>query len=194
MSESSITSSHATQKSSSGVLPQKMISYEPSPSEYFLFRTAAVCIHEGKVLLMRTLRTKKWFLPGGRNEFFENIEMALKREISEELQCTIDIKRLLWIHEQFFDHADRKTHQIAFYFLTTITSEKDPVTGFPIVPTTLVDGDAQLETAWIPLEDLPMIEDGKIMPFLKTAFLEIPSHPVYVFEPYPSDENSRGAS
>lgn len=171
---------------------QKMISYSASPSEHFLLRTGAVCIEEGKVLLVRTKKRMKWFLPGGRNEFFEGLEEALKREIFEELKCDIQIKRLLWVHEFFADFPKEITHQMAFYFLCTIISPKDSSTGLSIIPTSYIDGESELEAAWIPLEEVAVMDESKIMPFLKARLQKIPTAAEYVFEPDFPSTTTRG--
>ncbi len=49
----------------------------------------AVCIHNGKMLLVHHPEWDIWSLPGGTRDEEESIEEALKREVEEETNCNI---------------------------------------------------------------------------------------------------------
>ena len=49
----------------------------------------AVCMHNGKMLLVYHPEWGIWSLPGGTREAGETIEEALKREIEEETNCEV---------------------------------------------------------------------------------------------------------
>jgi ADP-ribose pyrophosphatase YjhB (NUDIX family) len=53
---------------------------------------------------------------GGGVEFGERAEIALTREIMEELGTTIEGARLLAVLENLFDYAGRPRHEIVFVF------------------------------------------------------------------------------
>lgn len=77
----------------------------------------AVIIENGKILCAQRGATKslanKWEFPGGKVEEGESLEAALKREIDEEMNCSIDIgdKIETTIHEYEFGYV----HLTTFY-------------------------------------------------------------------------------
>ena len=81
---------------------------------HFLYRVAAVCIREGRVLVVRWEDDASALhcLPGGRVEIGESAEEALAREIREELDCNVTPGRLLWVMENFFNHKDSAHHEL----------------------------------------------------------------------------------
>ena len=95
-----------------------MISFQTSGG-LFQFRTAAVVIRDGHILLQRVEPQPYWFLPGGRVELGESSEAAIAREMLEEAGTPVRIERMLWIIENFFDSV----HEIGFYFLATLPPE-----------------------------------------------------------------------
>jgi len=56
-----------------------------APGETFNLRVVAVIVHNRKVLLCTVDGLKYWFLPGGRVRFGESAQLALSRELAEEL-------------------------------------------------------------------------------------------------------------
>jgi 8-oxo-dGTP diphosphatase len=57
---------------------------------------AALVIHKGKILLVRSSTTQlKWAFPGGKQENNETPQSAASREIREELGIDIEIQREL---------------------------------------------------------------------------------------------------
>lgn len=102
----------------------------------FLCRVAGVAIDDDRVLLHRSIHDDFWALPGGRLEVGETTSEALRREMSEEVGVDIEVGRLLWVIENFFDHypLDRPPdvsevsahHEIGFYCMMQIP---DQVTG-----------------------------------------------------------------
>ena len=49
----------------------------------------AVCMHEGKMLIVNHPEWDIWSIPGGTREKGESIEETLKREIQEETNCDV---------------------------------------------------------------------------------------------------------
>lgn len=82
----------------------------------FNYRVAGACVRAGHVLLHRAAADDFWALPGGRPEFGEDSRAALAREMREELGVTVGVGRLLWVLENFFAHAGRNFHELAFYY------------------------------------------------------------------------------
>src|SRR5688572_14597961 len=83
----------------------------------FNYRVVGVAIHDGSVLLHRADHEPFWTLPGGRAEHGETAEATIRREMREELATDVDVVRLLWFVENFFDYEGLHYHEIALYFL-----------------------------------------------------------------------------
>ncbi|MCJ8014184.1 (deoxy)nucleoside triphosphate pyrophosphohydrolase [Paenibacillus sp. KQZ6P-2] len=77
----------------------------------------AVIIEDGKILCAQRGATKtlayKWEFPGGKIEEGESPQAALKREIDEEMDCTIEIGEAIetTVHEYDFGFV----HLTTFY-------------------------------------------------------------------------------
>ncbi len=70
-------------------------------------------MHEGKILVFPAHADRKlWSLPGGKMDFGETIEAALKREIIEETSITPVIGQLLAIQEL----TGPDYHSIEFFY------------------------------------------------------------------------------
>jgi ADP-ribose pyrophosphatase YjhB (NUDIX family) len=89
----------------------------------FNFRVVGIALHHEHVLLHRTPQENFWTFPGGRAELGETTANTLRREMREELAADIEIIRLLWIVENFFDYDQRHYHELAFYFLMRLPDD-----------------------------------------------------------------------
>jgi len=76
-----------------------------------------LAIHGGAVLLHRAGDEPFWTLPGGRAEFGETAENTIRREMREELSIDVEVLRLLWFVENFFDYDGLSYHEVGLYFL-----------------------------------------------------------------------------
>jgi ADP-ribose pyrophosphatase YjhB (NUDIX family) len=95
----------------------------------FNYRIVGVAIHNESVLLHRADNEPFWTLPGGRAEHGETAEETIKREMLEELATDVQVVRLLWFVENFFDYG-LSYHEIALYFLIRF-----PPASSPLLPT-----------------------------------------------------------
>ena len=89
----------------------------------FNYRVCAIIINDGKILAMRNERTPYFFLPGGRVAMNETVEVAVLRELREELDIDAEIVRPLWLNQSFFteDVSKEKFHELCLYFLMDVT-------------------------------------------------------------------------
>jgi 8-oxo-dGTP pyrophosphatase MutT (NUDIX family) len=94
----------------------------------FNFRVVGIALHENRVLLHQAPGEEFWTFPGGRAELGETTQATLRREMREELHTEIEVIRLLWVVENFFDYDDRHYHELAFYFLMRFAAESAYVT------------------------------------------------------------------
>jgi 8-oxo-dGTP pyrophosphatase MutT (NUDIX family) len=87
----------------------------------FNFRAAAVIIDDGYVLLHQAAHENFWSLPGGRVEAGEP-SAAIARELTEELgpACEAQVRRLLWVAENFFRYEGEQYHGLGMYYLVTL--------------------------------------------------------------------------
>lgn len=90
----------------------------------FNYRVVGVLIDGNKVLMQKRVNDKFWALPGGRGEMMETSIDTIKREYKEELNITIDVERLLWVAENFFNFNDTNVHEISFYYLVSLQKDE----------------------------------------------------------------------
>ncbi|TYS68256.1 NUDIX hydrolase [Sutcliffiella horikoshii] len=133
----------------------------------FNYRVAGVWIQEGHILLHRASGDKIWSLPGGRVEMNEASPLSLQREFIEELDLSVQVGRLVWIVENFFEYRAKKVHEIGFYYLVS-TDDKQ---ALPNESFHGVEGE-RLVYEWVPISEL---EDVVLYPeFLKKALKKVP--------------------
>lgn len=131
----------------------------------FQVRAAAVVVHEGHVLLHRMAGDQFWALPGGRVEAGEDAQSAVLREMQEELQVTARCDGLLYLVENFFEHAGQPNHELGMYFRVHLPPQS------PLFDQQRShageEGDKQLEFRWFAL---PQLAHTALHPaFLRTA-------------------------
>ena len=83
----------------------------------FFYRAVGVAINEGRFLLYRAEGENAWLFPGGRVELLESAAASVCREIAEELEIAVEVERLLWVVEQFFEVDGIFSHELGFYFM-----------------------------------------------------------------------------
>ncbi len=117
----------------------------------FNMRLVAVMIEGDRVLVHRAVPENFWSLPGGRAELLETAREGLAREMMEELDTKVEVGRLLWVVENFFEYGGTPFHELAFYFLVTIPpgsvlTRKDTFSGH--------EEGIELTFLWVNLGDL----------------------------------------
>ncbi len=92
-------------------------------AEKLVFRPAAYAIimNEGKILLVNTKRTGKWFFPGGAIEKGETAKECVVREVFEETGIAVSVGELFSVKENFFyyDPLDIASQNFSFLYLCT---------------------------------------------------------------------------
>lgn len=107
------------------------------------------------VLAHTTDPDEYWALPGGTIEVLEPSAETLKREMVEELGVEVEIGRLIWIVENFFNIEGSDFHEIAFYYEMRLPTECHLLSSAR--PFTSQDGETELTFAWHPLGRLEQL-------------------------------------
>lgn len=106
----------------------------------------ACIVRDGKLLLLRRLRHPEaghWSIPGGKIDFLEPIEDALRREVAEETGLALGELRLLCVTDQIYH--DTPEHWVAPTYLA-LSFAGEPVNLEPHKHEGL---------DWFPLDALP---------------------------------------
>lgn len=162
-------------------LAKAFASYNPNISfstdkGVFNFRTAAIIVQNGKLLVTKDDSAEHYYLPGGRVTMREKAEDALTRELKEELGVTVAPERAVWIAQSFFTPTGKKQryHELCTYF-TVDASGTDLITRGDRFDS---PNEPSVHFAWFPFEDLPYID---LRPaFLKTEVQNLPEHTQFI--------------
>ncbi|HIQ10594.1 MAG TPA: NUDIX domain-containing protein [Pyrodictium sp.] len=111
-----------------------------------------IVIKDSELLVQVSKKGDRYRLPGGSVNDTETIVECLKREMHEELGVNIEISKLLYIVESFYKKRNRIVHEIGFYFLCRLSSEKDE---------NIMSREKHVEIYWCPLDQL---EEAKFRP------------------------------
>lgn len=150
----------------------------------FNYRVVGVACESGRVLLHRAEIDNFWTLPGGRVEMLEPSDVSLKREMLEELGLKVEIERLLWWVENFFDYNDKNYHELALYYLMRLPAEseisqKDVFKG--------IEPGIDLTFRWFSLDELDSLA---VYPsFLNDELKNLPASPQHIIH---HDEKKSG--
>ncbi|KKS38111.1 MAG: hypothetical protein A3G49_00135 [Candidatus Sungbacteria bacterium RIFCSPLOWO2_12_FULL_41_11] len=106
---------------------------------------AIVFDKDGNVALLNVTKKNYHKLPGGGIEEGEDIETALRREVLEEIGCSIENIRELGIIEKYRNNL--KIHQISYCYIADVVGDK----GLPNFVGDEIDDGFQPE--WMKLED-----------------------------------------
>lgn len=106
----------------------------------------AAIVQDGRLLLVRRLREPEagcWGLPGGKVDWLEPVEQAVRREIEEELAIRLTVLNLLCVVDQI-DPA-RREHWLAPVYLA------DAFEG----EVRNVEPEKHGDIGWFPMDNLP---------------------------------------
>jgi ADP-ribose pyrophosphatase YjhB (NUDIX family) len=131
----------------------------------FQVRVAAVCVaSDGRVLLHRTVGSEIWSLPGGRLRVGERVEDAVRREMREETGGKVEPGEVLWVYENFAEHASAVDgpgggaplphHEIGVYVAASVPARferRDSFGGSELAGT---PDEFKLEFRWFRLDEV----------------------------------------
>ncbi|VAW18234.1 hypothetical protein MNBD_ALPHA12-1175 [hydrothermal vent metagenome] len=139
----------------------------------FNYRTAGVILRNGHVLVCREDDKDFTMLPGGRVELGEASDIALKREITEELGCSGRIGRLIFSVENFFALTGEQFHEIGKYYSVTLPDDFPFETEKPCMITH--DEGHVLTFNWVKLEAGALAGVNLLPKWLRTRFDGLPA-------------------
>ena len=131
-------------------------------------RVAGVLLKDGKILLQRDKNGAEYALPGGHVQVGEETKNALKREFCEEMGISVEVQRLLWTEECFWNWQGQTVHSLCFYYL--VSGEAEALEGFRPHR-----DNEQVEYGFVPLE---LLAGLTVYPeFLKERIGALSDHP-----------------
>ena len=145
-----------------------------SPEGAFNYRAAAIIIHDGRLLVLQDEGIPHDYLPGGRVHLGEPAEVALAREVREELDMALPPHRLTFMAESFFTLMGIRYHEMCLYYLMEATSELlSRGERF-----TRVEGEEVHHFRWVKFEELRGLSFYPI--FLKERIFSLPDTPEFI--------------
>lgn len=146
----------------------------------FNFRVAGIAIANNQVLLHRLDTDDFWTFPGGRVELGETSQEALVRELKEELNADVEIVRLLWLVENFFEYNKQQYHEIAFYYLMQFSKQSPYLNKNSSFSG--IEPDISLEFKWFPI-DSNVLKTLPLLPsFLQESLNNLPSSVEHIIQ------------
>lgn len=136
----------------------------------FNYRLAGVTVRDGKVLLHKVEGNNFWSLPGGRCAINEDSRTALGREYEEEMGQTVELTRVLWLVEYFYNE---KATGENFHELSVIYEVVLPENGkFMNEEFEGVEAGKKILFKWFDLRELKDLEFYPV--FLKEKLQKLP--------------------
>ena len=149
-------------------------------NQRFNFRVAGIAIANNRVLLHRLDRDDFWTFPGGRVELGETSQDALLRELKEELNADIEIVRMLWLVENFFEYNSQQYHEIAFYYLMQFPKRSPYLNQDSSFPG--IESDVSLEFKWFPIDSNVLKKLPLLPSFLQDSLNNLPTSVEHIIQ------------
>jgi ADP-ribose pyrophosphatase YjhB (NUDIX family) len=102
---------------------------------WFRYRVGAIILDGEQVLMARNSAEPYFYSIGGGVQHGESAVDAVRREVAEETGLELEVDRLAFIHENFFDGSTTNTlsgldcHEVSVYFLMKYSGQPVRHTG-----------------------------------------------------------------
>jgi 8-oxo-dGTP pyrophosphatase MutT (NUDIX family) len=143
--------------------PRTIISF-PAHGTRFNYRVAGAAVRDGHVLVCREDDDNYCMLPGGRVEVGEPSNVALVREMAEELAMPVSIGALLFTYESFYGRAGDRFHELGFVYAIDLPETVRPGGAQPFL--VREDEGHLLQFSWLPLDGTALAEASLQPPWL----------------------------
>lgn len=107
-------------------MSERVVLSFPVNGTRFNYRVAGAAIVDGHVLVCREDDDDYCMLPGGRVEMGEASDVALKREMAEELVMDVAPGALLFTSESFYGREGDRYHELGFIYEITLPEGAGP--------------------------------------------------------------------
>ena len=154
-----------------------MLSF-PVGGTRFNYRVAGVAIRDGHVLVCREDDDDYCMLPGGRVEMGEPSDLALVREIAEELVMAVEVGPLLFTSESFYGRVGERFHELGFIYAIELPEDVGPGGVQPFL--VREDEGHLLQFSWLPLQGPDLTEARLLPPWLPERLRALPDMPGHV--------------
>lgn len=144
----------------------------------FNFRVAGAAIRDGHVLVCREEDDDYCMLPGGRVEMGEASDVALIREMAEELVMPVSVGALMFTSESFYGREGDRYHELGFIYSIELPDNVRPGGEQPFL--VREDEGHVLQFSWLPLEGPELTEARLLPPWLPTRLRSLSGMPQHV--------------
>ncbi|MGB3336564.1 MAG: NUDIX domain-containing protein [Devosia sp.] len=145
-------------------MTERIVLSFPGNGTRFNFRVAGAAIRDGHLLVCREDEDDYCMLPGGRVEMGEASDIALAREMAEELAMPVSSGALLFTYESFYGRAGDRYHELGFVYAIELPDDVRPGGAQPFL--VREDEGHLLQFSWLPLEGPALIQASLQPPWL----------------------------
>lgn len=145
-------------------MTERIILSFPVGGTRFNYRVAGAAIRDGHVLVCREDDDDYCMLPGGRVEMGEASDVALVREMAEELVMPVEVGRLLFTSESFYGREGDRYHEMGFIYAIELPEDVLPHGAQPFL--VREDEGHLLQFSWLKLDGSALAEARLLPPWL----------------------------
>lgn len=145
-------------------MSERVVLSFPVNGTRFNYRVAGAAIVDGHVLVCREDDDDYCMLPGGRVEMGEASDVALTREMAEELVMDVVPGALLFTSESFYGREGDRYHELGFIYEITLPDGVGPGGAQPFL--VREDEGHLLQFSWLKLGSAELAKARLMPPWL----------------------------